>query len=150
VNLFINFIFASAKENVLKLKKYLSKQVLIKLGIFLAIIAAAWIFDYYHQGDQKINNKTNRPEQETAAGSLTCFCSPVFTVSLKAPVQKVSLGKIGQEKLNRLNQEHLNVRSFFLSKAELLQQPYSLLALRYLISLRCRVVNDPGDQPPIS
>ncbi len=134
----------------MKLKKYISKQGLIKLGIFLAVIVSAWIFDYYHQDDQKINKKTNNTEQETAAGSLTCFCTPVFTVSLKTPVQKVPLGKIGQEKLNRLIQEHLIARSFFLSKAEVLQQSYSLLALRYLIPLRCRIVNDPGDQPPLS
>jgi hypothetical protein len=134
----------------LKLKKYISKRVLIKLGIFLAIITAAWIFDYYYQGNHKTIEKTDSSEQKTAAGSLTCFCTPVFTVSLKTPVQKVPLGKIGQEKLNRLIQEHLIARSFFLSKAEVLQQSYSLLALRYLIPLRCRIVNDPGDQPPLS
>ena len=38
----------------MQLKKYISRKILVRVGLFLAIVAAAFVFDAYHQSNQKI------------------------------------------------------------------------------------------------
>lgn len=133
----------------MKIKKYISREVLIKLGFFLLIAGAAMVFDYFHQGKGSAVPAHDTREQQAAGSVMTCYCGPLFTVSLKAPVQEVPQGKATRERLNRLIREHLVARSFYLSRAEVLQQPLPCLSLRNLISHRCRIVTDPGDHPAL-
>jgi hypothetical protein len=106
------------------------------------------LFDHFHQveGQSDLNAAS---QEETTDQTMTCYCAPAFSISLKAPVHKVSFGKNQQEKFHRLIREQLCARSFYISKAEVFNHPKLFFSIRILISLRCRIVNDPGDQPPI-
>lgn len=123
--------------------------MLIKLGFFLFITGAAMIFDYFHQADETLVSNSCNQEEQTAGCSMAGYCGPLFSVSLKAPVQEIPQEKAERERMNRLSREHLVAMSFFLSKAEVLQQPLPFLSLRNLISHRCRIVTDPGDHPAL-
>jgi hypothetical protein len=136
------------KEIGLILKKYISREILVKLGIFIVMVCAAMVFDHFHQGEEQSDLNASGQE-ETTGEFMTCYCAPAFSISLKAPVHKVSFGKNMQEKFHRLIREQLCARSFFVSKAEVFNHPDPVSSFRMLISLRCRIVNDPGDQPPL-
>lgn len=131
------------------LKKYISREIVGRLGIFVMLVCAAMVFDHFHQGKEKSDLNAASQKEETAGETMTGYCTPAFSISLKAPVQKVSFGKNMQEKFHRLIREQLCARLFYISKAEVFNHPELVFSLRMLISLRCRIVNDPGDQPPL-
>ena len=145
----LNYIFAFTKSNSLKIKKHIARELMVKLGLFLVLLGAAWLFDCYHQGNPVPVEKTQLPKSKNIGESISFFCTTQPPVILKAPAQKVSSNKLCQEKFNRLIREQLNARSVFLLKAEITEQPNSCLALRNLISFRHHFLNHPDNQPPL-
>ena len=144
------YICTLKSGNALKLKRHISKTVLVKWGIFLLLLGAAWMYDHSHQHKptEKITTEKQAPQEETVRYSF--FFTPQAANSLKVPVQKIIPQKLYQEKLIRLLQEHLAVRSVFLLKAEVLKQPATLLSLRNLISIRYYSQTNPDELPPAS
>jgi hypothetical protein len=142
------YICTLKSGNALKRKRVISKTVLVKWGLFLLLLGAAWMYDHSHQNKltEKITTDKPTPQKETAGYNF--FFTPQVSNSLKVPVQKIIPEKLYQEKLIRLLQEHLAVRSVFLLKAEVLRQPSTLLSLRNLISIRYYSQINPDDDPP--
>lgn len=119
----------------------------MKLGIFLAVITAAWVFDYFHQGVPSVQTETKSSSQEQRNQLFSCIYASQATFSLKTPIQKISFVKVFQEKFSRQEMENLNARSFYASKAEILQQPLSFLLTKQLISHRNYSLGNPDDLP---
>jgi hypothetical protein len=137
------------KEDGLKLKKYISGELFVKLGFFIVLVCAAVVFDHFHQGKDQPDLNAAGQEQNATEDTMTCYCAPVFSISLKAPVQKISFGKNMQEKFHRIIREQRYAMAFYISKAEVFSHPDLVFSLRVLISLRCRIVTDPGNHPPL-
>ena len=121
---------------------------MIRLGLFLVLLSGAWLFDHIHQGGkpETLTSRTNN--SGTADESPGFYCTPQFSLNIKAPVHKNIQNRIFREKLNRLILEQLNARSVFLRKAEILRQPDSQIAFRNLICYRYHFLHYPDDQPP--
>jgi hypothetical protein len=132
----------------LKIKKYISVKLLIKLGLFLVLLEGAWLFDHYHQANCRVAEKSKPAESTSTPGVVTFYCTLQTSVSLKAPVQKVNLNKLCQEKLNRLILEQWNARMVFHLKEEVLKQPNSHFSLRNLVIYRYHFLHYP-DEPPL-
>ncbi len=135
---------------MLKIKKYISRGLLLKLGLFLVLMGGAWLFDHYHQFNGTTPETTQPAGKENTKETVCFFCTLQSSLSVKAPVQKVTVHKMGQEKLNRLIREQQNARSAFMLKAEVLKQPGSLLIRRNLVSFRHHFLHHPDDQPPLA
>lgn len=133
----------------MKVKKYIHKSLLIKLGLFLVLLGAAWLFDHYNQGKQLICVESRESNPEDSQQNICFFCTPPSPVSFKTPVQINTPDKSIQEKFNRLIREQLNARSVFLLKAEVFKQPHSGFTFRNLVSFRYHFLNHPDDQPPL-
>ena len=118
--------------------------------LFLLLFGAAWIYDSTHRKKLPDPVKTEKPAPENnSAGLNFCFTSQAVH-SLKIPLQKITPERLYQEKLIRLLQEHLAIRSYLLLKAEVLKQPETLLSSRNLISIRYYSHTNPDEIPPAS
>lgn len=134
----------------MKLTKHISKQGWLKLGFFLVLLAAAWVYDSYHLGNTVQMGQPGNSTEEDASVSGHFFCTLQGPVSLKAPVEKTLLKKSLQEKLSRFLMVQLKARMTFLLKAEVKEQPHSFLSFRNLNPLRYYHSGSPDDQPPLS
>jgi hypothetical protein len=66
------------------LKKYISTKLLIRLGLLLAMVSAAIVFDMYHtQNDQIAKDIQKSSESENSNATHVFFCSPFNPVNLK-------------------------------------------------------------------
>jgi hypothetical protein len=137
------------KDNLLKIKKYITAGFLVKMGLFLVLLGGAWLFDHFHQRSPVSAEQSKPVESRNTSGLISFFCTPPATVSLKAPLLKTTCGKIFREKLNLLLTGQLNARSYYSLKAESLKQPHSLLGFRNLHCYRYHFLHHPDDQPPV-
>ncbi len=126
----------------MKLSKYISKEGLVRLGLFLVLLAGAWIFDTFHQA--------NPPQQENHADAgqdKEATASVHFFNLNAAPVQKIVLKNSFQEKLNQQVLAQLKARIAFLLKAEVQEQPHAFFSYRNLLYLRYSHSGTPDDFP---
>jgi hypothetical protein len=137
------------KDNLLKIKKYITAGFVAKMGLFLVLLGGAWLFDHFHQQDPVSAERAKPVESRNTSGLLSIFCTPPATFSLKAPLQKTSCSKVFREKLNLQLTGQLSARSYYSLKAEALKQPHSLLVLRNLHCFRYHFLHHPDDQPPV-
>jgi len=124
--------------------------LLVRLGLFLVLLAGAWLFDEFHEGKPVQMEESQTSGSDRTGEFLTYFCTPQSPVSLKVPVQKAGPDKFSSEKFDRLIREQLIARSQFLHKAEVFRQPNSCLALRNLTAFRYHFLCHPDDQPPVA
>ncbi len=132
----------------MKLSKYISKEGLVRLGLFLVLLAGAWIFDTFHQANPpQQENHADAGQDKEATASVHFFCTFQGSMSLKAPVQKIVLKNSFQEKLNQQVLAQLKARIAFLLKAEVQEQPHAFFSYRNLLYLRYSHSGTPDDFP---
>jgi hypothetical protein len=131
----------------LKIKKYITRKFLFRLGLFLALLTGAWLFDHFHQGTNM--EVTAAPVSGTTTTYPGFYCTPQAAVTFKAPVQKSIHSRLLQEKMNRIIMEHWNARLLFLRKAEALNPSHPRTMARNLVAFRYHFLHFPDDQPPL-
>lgn len=129
------------------MRKYISKKLLIKWGLFLVLLGAAWMYDHSHTDRLPEKKNETKPVSAGETSALTFCFSVQANYTLKAPIQKITPEKFYQEKLSRFLKELIAGRSVYLRKAEVLKQPETLLSLRYLISILHFSRTNPDDIP---
>ena len=133
----------------MKIKKYITRNFLFRLGLFLALLTGAWLFDHFHQ----VERVEVTASQDSGSGATTTFpgyyCTPQAGVNFKAPVQKNTQSRLFQEKMNRIVMEHWNARLLFLRKAETISPIHTLSIARNILAFRHHFLHKPDDQPPL-
>jgi hypothetical protein len=132
----------------LKLTTLLSKEGWLKLGFFLVLLAAAWVYDSHHQGDDVRMEASRNTGEEKASPADHFYCTLHGSLSLKTPVQKTVLKKSFHEKLKRFLMVRLKSRMVFLQKEEVRDDPHAFLASRNLLFYRHCHSGSPDGQPP--
>jgi len=136
-------------RHLVNIKKYITRKFLFRLGLFLALLAGAWLFDYYHQGNGVEAATASSAGSGAATANPGFYCTQQVAVTLKSPLQKSMHSRFLQEKMNRIIMEQWNARLVFLRKAEALNPPHFLILARNLISFRYHFLHHPDDQPPL-
>jgi hypothetical protein len=133
----------------LKIKKYITFRLLVKLGLFLVLLGGAGLFDHYHQQDRFSATHSKPVESGSKTGLISFVCTTTSTLSVKAPFQKMMHSRLFREKLNLLLAGQMSARTFYTLKAEALKQPHTRLIFRNLLSFRYHFLYHPDDQPPV-
>jgi hypothetical protein len=131
----------------LKLKRFISKKNILNVVLFLFLLGTAWLFDLYHSDD--IQHIVETEQESQTDQSVTYICSPIASISLKAPTPRVLLKKSVQLNINRHLMFHHSVRAFHVLKAEIPELPENILE-RNLIAFRNCHYCSPDDQPPLA
>lgn len=108
-------------------------------------MGGAWVFDIYHTEDVQFSVE-NHQDSQTDQAKLY-FCTPMASLTLKAPVQKLLLKKSIQFNVAHHLMLHHNSRAFHILKAETPELPDKILD-RNLLAFRNYHFCNPDDLPP--
>ena len=132
------------------LKKYISTKLLIRVGLLLAMVSAAIVFDMYHtQNDQIAKDIQKSSESENSNATHVFFCSPFNPVNLKVggPDQDCRLQSLRSQV--KFLEQYYNHRAFQFIKSECTTvQNQTDVFLAVLISSR-NSYSSPDDYPPV-
>lgn len=132
----------------LKLEKYISRNSIMRLGVFLVLVMLAWMYDSGQHETLQIPVPAETEDQAPLEHSVLYYCNPVTVLSYKLPVQKFSIRKFSEDHLNFRLMFHHTALAFHILKTE---SPcgYFDMAVRNLTSFRHYHFSSPDDQPPL-
>lgn len=132
-------------------KKYMSKNLITRLCLLLALIGAAAAFDVYHSSNPKsAGNMHKTPASDENETNKTFFCNQVSTFNLKTPPSGLSFRFRFACTQDKFLLKHYNLRTFQLMKAE--TENSCLLEVCSFQSFPFNRVlySSPDDTPPLS
>jgi hypothetical protein len=97
----------------------ISTKVIVRFGLFLAIIGSAILLDVYlenHPAHLEIGEQ--KQEQQTAGNSTIYLIAQSYSTSLKTPVQKASWRNLQIHSHDKFIQKYHNIRNYQVLKAE--------------------------------
>ncbi len=135
-------------EGYLKLGKYISRDLLLRLGVFLVLVVLAWMYDSGQHETIQIPVPVETNDNASGEQSFLYYCNPATVLSYKVPVQKYSIRKFSEDHLNFRLMFHHTALAFHILKTE---SPclYFDLTIRKLTSFRHYHFSSPDDQPPL-
>lgn len=135
----------------MSLKKYLSKNVIMRLSLLLALVAAAAIFDMYHSSSQKIAERIHKiPAPDESDSNKTFFCNQVPSYNLKTSASDLSIRFRFAYTQDKFLLKHYNLRTFQLMKAEAMQSSFTSINLFHSLPFNRVLYPSPDDTPPLS
>jgi hypothetical protein len=117
----------------------------VNLALFVLLMGGAYIFDMYHIEDERFSIEANN--HSLADQAKLYFCTPMASLTLKAPVEKILLKKSMQFNVARHLLLHHSSRAFHILKAEIPEFPDNILD-RNLLAFRNYHFSNPDDLPP--
>ncbi len=128
--------------------RFISRENCFRLGLFLALLAAAWVFDRTHE--PVVQEKPSAANEQDMGSPGLFVCTFQGQVSLKAPVEKNVHSRVVQEHWNRLLVAQLKARMAHLRTALNREEPRALPEIRHLMIHRFYHYVNPDDLPPLS
>lgn len=120
---------------MLKIKRYITKNLLVKLLVFVALVAASLALDAYFE-----NNPTELEEIQADAENQNHSQGKIYilaqatTVTVKSSVQKTSTRNQQIETHTKFLRKYHSIRDFQVLKAEVIQQTTPLItSYHYLV-----------------
>ena len=118
----------------------------MNLALFILLMGGAMVFDMYHIEDEQFYVENQQDSQADQAKLY--FCTPMASLTLKAPVQKILLKKSIQFNVAQHLMLHHSSRTFHILKAEIPEFTDNTLD-RNLIAFRNYHFRNPDDLPPL-
>lgn len=114
---------------MLRIKAYITKKLLIRLVVFAALIATAFVLDAYSEKNltefKSVETATDNHHPESGEFYVLAQLSP-YTV--KTSVQKPSIRNLNVEKHTRFLRNYHSERNYQVLKAEVIQQTTPLIS----------------------
>ena len=134
----------------MSLKKYLSKNLIMRVCLLLLMVGAAALFDMYH-GEHNIHGTTaHKTPQSQEPGTKTFFCNQVPSYNLKTTTTELSVRFRNGYTQDKFLLRHYNLRTFQLMKAEAVQASFSAICSFHSLPFNRVVYSNPDDTPPLS
>ncbi|HAH26075.1 MAG TPA: hypothetical protein DCL77_20330 [Prolixibacteraceae bacterium] len=132
-------------------KKYISKHILLRLCLLIALISSAAVFDMYHTSSQKLADSLSRvPLRKDMDGCKMFFCNQVNTYNLKTPAGEFSVRFRLAYTQDKFLVKHYNLRTFQLMKAESLHSFFPVICSFHSLPFNRVLYSSPDDIPPLS
>jgi len=134
----------------MSLKKYLSKNLIMRLCLLLLMVGAAALFDMYHGANKRLGEITHKtPASQETGNNKTFFCNQVPTYNLKTTATALSIRFRNIYTQDKFLLRYYNLRTFQHMKAETIQISFSARSFHSLPFNRVLYTN-PDDTPPFS
>ena len=120
---------------MLKIKRYISKNLLVKLLVFVALVAAALALDtYFENNPTQLEEIQAETEQQSHSQGKIYILAQATTVSVKSSVQKTPTRNQQIETHTKFLRKYHSIRNFQVLKAEVIQQTTPLItSYHYLV-----------------
>lgn len=132
-------------------KKYISKQLILRLCLLIALIGSAAGFDMYLASHQKLAGLiTKIPTREDVDAGKMFFCNQINTYDLKTPAGEFSVRFRRAYTQDKFLLKHYNLRTFQMMKAESLHTFFPALCSFHSLPFNRVLYSSPDDIPPLS
>lgn len=132
-------------------KKYMSKHILLRLCLLLAMVSAAAVFDVYHAANQKFADTIRKmPAKKDVDNSKMFFCNQVNTYNLKTAAGEFSVRFRFFCTQDKFLLKHYNLRTFQLMKAESMHSLFPVVCSFHSLPFNRELYASPDDTPPLS
>ena len=132
-------------------KKYISKSLILRLCLLLALVGAAAVFDMYHAANLKLAEKIHRiPSSEETDTNKTFFCNQVPAFNLKTAGTDLSVRHRFACSQDKFILKHYNLRTFQLMKAESLHSFFPTVCTFHSLPFNRTLYPGPDDTPPLT
>lgn len=130
--------------------KYISKQLILRIGLLLLLVGGAAVFDMYHKANQKIADSARKiPRSDENESGKVYFYSQVTTYNFKTSGTSLSVRPVFACTQDKFLQKYYNLRTFQMMKAETVQMSFpSALSVRSIPYNRVLYAS-PDDTPPL-
>ena len=135
----------------MNVKKYMTKHLLMRLCLLLALVGAAAVFDMYHASNQKLAEKIRKIPVPGEVGNQKIYiCNQVPSYNLKTSVTEFSVRFRFAYTQDKFLLKHYNLRTFQLMKAETLLSFFPAGCSLHALPFTRVLYSSPDDTPPLS
>ena len=135
----------------MNLKKYMSKNLIMRLFLLLLLVGSAAVFDMVHAANRKLAGEIhNIPSPDETETNKTFFCNQVPVFNLKTAGTEASLRIRFACSQDKFLVKHYNLRTFQLMKAESLHSFSPDVCLSHSLPFLRVLYASPDDMPPLS
>ena len=131
----------------MNIKKKLTKKIVLRLLLFVAVIGTAAIFDYFFDDDiaafDKIEAEANNSDTQNKVYLINQTCS----TGVKSIVQFVSDKKPHLKSHDKFIQKYHQRRNYQVLKAEVQTQTTPLISTYHYLAFKKYFFTDPDDDP---
>jgi len=133
-----------------KIKKFISKPLIIRLSLLIALISAAALFDMYHTPDHFLAGKTAKAPASDDANSKVFLCSQIPSNTLKTSGTDFVIRFRFACTQNKFLLKHYNLRTFQMMKAEMVHSFFPSVSSFHSLPFNRVLYSSPDDTPPLS
>jgi hypothetical protein len=134
-----------------KIKKYISKHLIMRFCLLLALVSAAAVFDMYHAANQTVTGHMQKiPTPDETETSKVFFCNQVPSNNLKTPGTDFVVRFRFACTQNKFLVKYYNLRTFQLMKAETVQSFFPSVSSFHSLPFNRVLYASPDDTPPLS
>lgn len=135
----------------MSVKKYISKEAIMRFMMLLALLGAAAVFDMYHTVNKNLADNIRKiPSHDETGSGKTFFCNQLPSFNLKVSSQELSVRFGYSYTQDKFLLKHYNLRTFQLLKAEQGNQETSLSLSAHFRPYNRILYSGPDDTPPLS
>ncbi len=132
-------------------KKYMSRNILLRLCLLLVLVSAAAVFDMYHAGNQKSADSIMKiPAKKDADTSKMFFCNQATPTNFKTAAGEFSVRFRFFCTQEKFLLKHYNLRTFQLMKAESMHSFFPVICSFHSLPFNRELYASPDDIPPLS
>lgn len=132
-------------------KKYISKHLIMRFCMLLALIGAAAVFDMYHTVNTNLADSIHRlPSHDESGSGKTFYCNQIPSFNLKISSSEISFRFRYAYTQDKFLLKHYNLQTFQILKAERINSPFSPVFSSHFLPFNRVLYASPDDTPPLS
>ncbi len=132
----------------MNIKKKISKKVVLKLALFVAVIGLATLFDHYFDKNtaeaKEIEASSSKENQEQ---KTLVFISQSLNIGVKTTVEKTVPRKLQLKSQDKFVQKYYQLRNYQVLKAEVQTQTTPLINTYHYLAFKNYFYSVPDDIP---
>lgn len=135
----------------MNLKKYISKNLVMRFCMLLALLGAAAVFDMYHTVNKSLADRVHQlPSHDETGSGQTFFCNQLPSFNLKISASESSAHFKFAYTQDKFLLKHYNLRTFQILKAEQGSASVPAFFSAHCLPFNRILYSSPDDTPPLS
>jgi hypothetical protein len=144
-------IFAALKTKELKIKRNISKILLVRLALFVAVIGVATLFDIFFESNSgRLEEMQTESTGNSGEQGKMYFVTQTNSIGAKTSAQKNAARKLQVKSHDKLIQKYHQLRNFQVLKAEVQSQTTLLISSYHYLAFKNYFFTNPDDEPLVS
>ncbi len=143
-------IFVALKNDMMDFKLIITKKLVLRLALFIAVIGAANLFDiYFGNNPDKLDCIQHKPEKHSTEHGTIYLFSQTNPVSAKTLVQKPSNRRIDEQYHDKFLQKFHQKKNYQVLKVDEKKPTTPLFLSYHYLVFRNYYFTVPDEEPPL-